>query len=95
VSAGVWKGEPILDLCYIEDRDASVDFNYVMTEDLEFVEMQGSGEEATFSEDEMNAMLALSKKGIAELVEFQRAAIRAADEAGEQALKGLAEFFGK
>ncbi len=94
VSAGVYKTEPILDLCYIEDRDATVDFNYVMTEDLEFVEMQGAGEEATFTEEEMNAMLELSKTGIGELIELQRAAIAAADEPDEEKLKGLAEFFG-
>ena len=49
ISAGVYRDETILDLCYIEDRDATVDANFVLTESLEFVEIQSSGEEATFS----------------------------------------------
>ena len=75
VSCGVYEKEPVLDLCYLEDRDASVDFNIVLTEGGEFVELQGSGEEATFSETEMSAMLALGKKGALEIVELQRAAV--------------------
>ncbi|MEZ5304054.1 MAG: ribonuclease PH [Verrucomicrobiales bacterium] len=47
VSCGIYKGEPILDLCYVEDRDASVDANFVLTEDLDFVEIRGSGRRAT------------------------------------------------
>ncbi len=52
-SVGVFDGEPILDLCYLEDKDASVDMNLVMTSGGKFVEIQGSGEEATFSEEEL------------------------------------------
>ena len=78
VSVGVVNGEPLLDLNYLEDRDASVDMNLVMTEDGHFVEVQGSGEEQTFSETELAAMLALGKKGIADLIAGQRAAISAA-----------------
>ncbi len=77
VSVGVVKGEPLLDLNYPEDRDASVDMNLVMTEDGHFVEVQGSGEESTFSEDQMAAMLALGKKGIAELLAAQQAILKA------------------
>ena len=95
VSAGIYKGEPLLDLNYPEDRDAAVDFNVVMTEKLEFVELQGSGEEAVFSGEEMEAMLALARKGVGELVELQRAAILAADQAGEADLESLAEAFRK
>ena len=96
VSCGVYEGEPVLDLCYIEDRDASVDFNIVMTEDGEFVELQGSGEEATFSEGEMSAMLALGKKGATDIVAAQRAAVTAAlGDAEKDAAEKLAEFFGK
>ncbi len=95
VSAGVVEGVPILDLDYKEDKGATVDFNFVMTENLEFVEMQGSGEESTFSEAEMGAMLSLGKKGIAELIEIQRTAISGSlDPAGEGLLKDLAEHFG-
>ncbi len=75
VSAGVFEGECCLDLNYHEDKDASVDFNYVMTESLEFVEIQGTGEEATFTEAQMLRLLELSKKGIRELVEMQKQAL--------------------
>jgi ribonuclease PH len=75
ISIGVVAGEPILDLDYIEDKDAAVDFNLVLTEDGQFVEIQGSGEEATFSDTEFQAMLALGKKGVADLIALQREAI--------------------
>ncbi|MDQ3623662.1 MAG: ribonuclease PH, partial [Verrucomicrobiota bacterium] len=78
VSAGVVDGVALLDLDYLEDRDASVDLNLVMTEDAQFVEVQGSGEEQVFSEAELAALLALGKNGIAELIAAQRAAINAA-----------------
>ncbi|HEY8991417.1 MAG TPA: ribonuclease PH, partial [Luteolibacter sp.] len=67
VSAGIFENEAVLDLNYPEDRDAAVDFNVVMTEAGEFVELQGSGEEAVFTGDQMNDMLALARKGITEL----------------------------
>lgn len=79
VSAGIHNGKAVLDLNYAEDKDAEVDFNFVMTEEGAFVEFQGAGEESTFTEAQMNDMLTLGKKGIAELAEHQRAAIRAAD----------------
>jgi ribonuclease PH len=75
ISIGVVAGEPILDLDYIEDKDAAVDFNLVLTEDGQFVEIQGSGEEATFSDSEFQAMLALGKKGVVDLIALQREAI--------------------
>lgn len=93
VSAGVYQGEPILDLNYPEDRDASVDFNVVMTEDGQFVELQGSGEEDVFSSDEMSAMIELSREGIKRLVELQRQAIVAADQASPTDLEDLAKAF--
>lgn len=96
VSCGVYQDEPILDLNYVEDRDASVDFNIVLTEDGEFVELQGSGEEATFSEAEMAAMLAHGNKGAKELVELQRnAVVTGLGNAEKDAAEQLAEFFGK
>jgi ribonuclease PH len=95
VSAGVCEGTPVLDLDYLEDKDAAVDFNVVMTQDLEFVELQGSGEEAVFSADEMAAMLELSRKGITELVAKQKEAILAADRPSEDALASLAQAFGR
>jgi ribonuclease PH len=81
VSVGVVAGQPLLDLNYVEDKDAAVDMNLVMTEDGQFVEVQGSGEEQTFTEGELAAMLALGKKGIAELIAAQRAAIQAGSQA--------------
>jgi ribonuclease PH len=72
VSAGVLGGETLVDLNYEEDKAVSVDFNLVATEDGEFVELQGSGEESTFSSDELAAMLAAGKKGIGELIAAQR-----------------------
>ena len=81
VSAGVWKDLCCLDLNYHEDKAASVDFNYAMTEDLRFIEVQGTGEEATFSEEEMGEMLRLGKKGVAELIEAQRRVLDAFDPA--------------
>jgi ribonuclease PH len=94
VSAGIYKDTACLDLNYIEDRDARVDCNFVMTEDLEFVEVQGSGEEGVFTEVEMAAMLAQSKVGIAQLCEMQKAAIAAADAPGAGQLEDLAKLFG-
>ena len=93
VSAGVWEENPILDLNYPEDRDAAVDFNVVMTEDGNFVELQGSGEENVFSSEEMSAMLELSKQGIHELIALQRKAIVEADQPSADALTNLGNAF--
>lgn len=75
VSVGKLAGTPLLDLCYVEDRDAEVDMNVVMTERGEYVEVQGSGEEAVFTAEEMAQMLALAAKGVRELNAAQRQAI--------------------
>ena len=79
VSVGVFAGEAVLDLNYVEDKDASVDMNVVMTDDGRFVEVQGSGEESTFADTELTQMLALARKGIAELITAQRAIVDAAE----------------
>jgi len=79
VSAGVWEDGCCLDLNYHEDKDASVDFNYAMTEDLRLIEVQGTGEEPTFSEEEVSEMLRLGKKGIGELIAAQRTALEGFD----------------
>ena len=78
ISVGIVAGEPMLDLDYVEDKDAAVDFNLVLTEDGQFVEIQGSGEESTFSDAEFHSMLALGKKGIADLITLQREALATA-----------------
>jgi ribonuclease PH len=75
ISIGVVAGQPLLDLNYAEDKEAAVDFNLVLTEDGQFVEVQGSGEESTFSDGEFQSMLALGRKGVAELITLQREAI--------------------
>ncbi len=95
VSAGVYEGEAVLDLNYPEDRDASVDFNVVLTEALEFVEVQGSGEEAVFSAQQMTEMITLATKGAKEITELQKAAITAAEAAKPGDLEGLAAAFGQ
>lgn len=75
-SVGVLAQEgAVLDLCYEEDSQADVDMNVVMTGAGEFVELQGTGEEATFSIDQLNTMLSLAKKGINELIEQQKVVI--------------------
>jgi ribonuclease PH len=75
VSAGTLDGQPIVDLSYEEDKAVTVDFNLVATEDGEFVEVQGSGEEATFTESQLNQLLVLARRGIAELIAAQRAVL--------------------
>ena len=75
VSVGIVGGVPALDLNYAEDSKAGVDMNVVATEKGRFIELQGTAEGASFSEDEMNAMLALAKSGIAQLIAKQREAL--------------------
>lgn len=95
ISVGMLEGTPLLDLCYVEDRDADVDMNVVMTEGGQFVEVQGSGEEAVFTADEMAAMLALAGKGIRELNALQREAIAAADRPAAEDLSALQALFAR
>jgi len=77
VSVGVYEDKEVLDLNYQEDSNASVDLNVVMTGTGEFVEIQGTGEEATFSEAQLQDLLSLAKKGLAELTTIQETAIEA------------------
>jgi ribonuclease PH len=72
VSVGIIGGAACLDLNYEEDSKAGVDMNVVATDKGRFVELQGTGESATFSEEEMNSLIALAKSGIAALIEKQR-----------------------
>jgi ribonuclease PH len=96
VSAGVFKNTALLDLNYVEDKDADVDANFVITEDGEFVELQGAGEETTFSGPQFAELLALGQKGVTELCALQRAAVRATQaDAGGDDIKALADFFEK
>jgi ribonuclease PH len=72
ISVGIYKDKCVLDLDYPEDRDASVDANVVMTGSGEFVEVQSSGEEATYSRAQLDELLGLAEKGIGELIELQK-----------------------
>jgi len=72
VSVGIIGGTPCVDLNYEEDSKAGVDMNVVATDKGRFVELQGTAESGTFTEEEMSAMMALAKNGIASLVEKQR-----------------------
>ncbi len=77
VSVGIVDGRPLLDLCYTEDVVASVDMNLVMNAAGEFIEVQGSGEEATFSESQLAALLGLGRAGIKALLAAQQGALSA------------------
>ena len=75
ISVGVVDGKPVTDLDYPMDFAAAVDMNVVMTGKGQFVEVQGTGEESTFSETELAALLKLAKKSVKELTELQQKAI--------------------
>ena len=75
VSVGIVAGKPLLDLCYTEDVAATVDMNLVMNSAGEFIELQGSGEEATFTDTQLADLLVLGKTGIRELLAAQQQAI--------------------
>jgi ribonuclease PH len=74
-SVGIVNGQPLLDLRYVEDVAATVDMNLVMNSAGEFIELQGSGEEATFTETQLKELLALGKIGIRELLAAQQKAV--------------------
>jgi len=75
VSVGIVNGAALLDLCYTEDVGAAVDMNLVMNAAGEFIELQGTGEEATFTEPQLAELLALGKAGIRDLLAAQQHAI--------------------
>ena len=77
VSVGIVETRALVDLCYLEDVAASVDLNLVMDSAGEFIELQGTGEEATFSEAQLAEMLTLGKIGVQELLAAQNAALAA------------------
>ncbi len=72
VSVGMVHGVPMLDLSYEEDSQADVDLNVAMTSDMRFVEIQGTSEKEPLSEEDLHKLLALAKKGIAELLKIQK-----------------------
>jgi ribonuclease PH len=75
ISVGILGGSPLLDLEYVEDSACDTDMNVVMTGAGHYVEVQGTAEGAAFTRREMDALLALAEKGIAELVALQKAAL--------------------
>lgn len=75
VSVGIYKGQPVLDLDYIEDSDCDTDMNIVMTASGGLVEIQGTAEGETFDRDDMNAMLSLAHDGILTLIAKQKSAL--------------------
>ena len=75
VSVGIVNKKPLLDLCYTEDAAAAVDLNLVMNAAGEFIELQGTGEESTFTEAELAQLLTLGKAGIRDLLRAQEAAL--------------------
>ena len=75
VSAGIYQGEPVLDLDYDEDCKAETDMNFVMTDEGGFIELQGTAEKAPFSNDELMQLLELAKSGINQLIELQTATL--------------------
>jgi ribonuclease PH len=77
ISVGIVQGVPVLDLDYIEDASCDTDMNVVMTGAGHFVEVQGTAEGVAFSRAEMDQLLALADKGIAELIALQQAALKA------------------
>lgn len=70
ISVGIYQSECILDLNYIEDSNADVDMNIIMTENGRFIEVQGTAEHQPFSQDQLQEMLALAKKGIDQIIEI-------------------------
>jgi ribonuclease PH len=75
LSVGIYKGNAIADLEYIEDSDAETDMNVVMTDTGKFIEVQGTAEGEAFDFDELNEMLELAKNGIRELFDEQKLAL--------------------
>ena len=76
ISVGIVAGEPMLDLCYEEDSKADVDMNLIMTGKGEFIEVQGTGEESTYTKDELMTLLALGESGIKSLTAIQEEALK-------------------
>lgn len=76
ISVGMIDKTPLLDLCYEEDVLAMVDMNVAMTNQGEFVEIQGTGEESTFSYQQLETMLSLAKKGIKHLITIQKQTLK-------------------
>ncbi|MET4801948.1 ribonuclease PH [Bradyrhizobium sp. LB11.1] len=75
ISCGIYKRTPVLDLDYAEDSEAETDANFVMTGDGRIIEVQGTAEREPFTQDELLALMALARKGVARLVDLQKLAV--------------------
>ena len=75
ISCGIYAGTPLVDLDYLEDSDAGVDANFVMSSDMKLIEIQGSAEGARFSRDEFNKLMDLAENGVATLIDAQKQSI--------------------
>lgn len=75
ISCGIYAGTPLVDLDYLEDSDAGVDANFVMSSDMKLIEIQGSAEGARFTRDEFNKLMDLAENGVATLIDAQKQAI--------------------
>ena len=75
VSAGIWAGEPVLDLDYAEDSEADADANFVMTGKGGIVEVQGTAETTPFSQESFDTLMLLARQGIKELISYQKLAV--------------------
>ncbi len=78
ISVGIYRGEPVLDLDYDEDSEAETDMNIVMNDAGRFIELQGTAEGHAFSYDEFNAMIALARAGVADIIAAQNETIASA-----------------
>ena len=90
VSAGIVEGKALVDLNYEEDKAASVDFNLVATDGGDFVEIQGSGEEATFTQNQLDQMLELGRSAISQLITSQRTILRHPEESEAESKNAVA-----
>ena len=75
ISCGIYAGTPLVDLDYLEDSDAGVDANFVMSSDMKLIEIQGSAEGARFTRDEFNKLMDLAENGVATLIDAQKQSI--------------------
>lgn len=76
ISVGILGDEKILDLCYAEDSNAIVDMNVIMTDEGDFIEVQGTGEKSPFSRKDLNELLALGEKGTKQLIQMQKEVLK-------------------
>ena len=75
ISCGIYAGTPLVDLDYLEDSDAGVDANFVMSSDMKLIEIQSSAEGARFTRDEFNTLMDLAENGLSSLIDAQKQAI--------------------